>query len=165
MDKITYIKHYKKLYSRVIDSVKKDYNIDDTYIYHNSLGKLKKYEIDKIVNLLNFFNSFKVYIYGLKKDDKILIEKYGNRDYGIIKKISYKRKLSKTGKKIISSMVIKNIIKDSDYEAKINIKDIVYQDIEFENILNLAKMFYSYHFFSEYDIEKADKIIKKLKGV
>jgi len=157
-----YIARYKKILNNM--AVTKDFKIDDDFIYYHFVKDgFLKYEINKIVELLNFFNKFKKYIYNLKIDDEISIQLYGTKEIGKIKKISYKRKLTKKGNKIISSITIKNMIENSNFEQKIKMENITYNDIQFETILDIARHFYSYMFFSEYDIEKADIILKTLK--
>jgi len=159
-----YIAQYEKKQSQILPEFRKDYNIDNTYIYSKQFGDFK-YKIDDVIDLLNFFHEFRQYVYNLKIGDKIRIYCYGNIDDVTITKISYKRGLNRKGEKIISSITCKQILNSgSEYRTKIKIQEVIYKDIQYRDIFDTGLHFYNYLFFGKYDVELADRIITKIRG-
>ena len=166
INKKQYIDRYNKKYMQIIPECRKDYGIDNEYIYHTWIKEKLKYKISDIVDLLNFYYDFREYIYKLKKSDIIKIYCYGNISNVNITGIIYKRKLDNKGNKIISSIKYKEKLQNgNEYKSKTKIQNIIYKDIQYEKLFDVCLHFYNYLFFSEYEIQYANEILKKIRGL
>jgi len=149
-----YIRLWTKTINSYTETARADYNIDETYIYHDNL----KYEIDKIVQLMNLYQEAKNYIDNLKKGDKIIEGRFHQRTEAEILKINYTKK-KRNGKIRISSLTVK-----TTYDYKIKKGDVFYKGILYEDIFDVCLHFFHYMFFNEYDLEKADRILEAVKN-
>lgn len=162
-----FIDRYNKKIKQYLPEYRAEHRIDNDFIYCRGYDNKKyKYSIGNVLTLWNFYEKVKTYIYELKKGDNISQNRFGNTSKVEILKINYKRKYHKNGKKNISSINIKEIFDNGNsYESKIKISDIVYQGVKFSDLVDVLREFYIFMHFSNYDIEKADRILASIDNI
>jgi hypothetical protein len=166
-NKVDYIKFLEEHKNHIITECRDDYNFNDNDVISIFAGKTNKYPINNIIKLNAFYNEFKAYIDNLKIGDIVKDLKYNNYtcDNTILKINRFRTEKHKGQIKSIS--VLHSGIGENksiySYNMVLNKEDIVYKNIQFGDLLEVMRTFNKYLFFSEYNINHANKIIEVLK--
>jgi len=135
-----------------------DYGLseDENFLIHEQRkDEIYIYPIEKAVVICNFANELSDYLKSLKIGDKFYHRRFfGEPEEGIILKINHNKD------KKISSITYR----DKYGKSKIEKEYIVYKNIVVEDFISIYKMFKptGYLFFTNYDIENANKIYDKI---
>ena len=157
MTKQEYINLYQQDLAKYKD--KSNYRIDDQNIYNLGIVSYKdtskiwyQFPIDSCLKIIDIKNEFLDCLHNLKVGYIITFDNFGQNEEAIILKINYRRD------KKISSFSVK-----TQYSTKlIKPLEIIFKGVLGEKLADVFRHFSprGYHFFSHYDIDYANEIIK-----
>ncbi len=105
-------------YDRTINKTR----VNGDYIEDQNFdGTLVRVKVADCMAIVKIYTEFRAYIYALKVGDTILIDHYGRVEQATIKRINYSRKVTRSGKPIISTMTVKTEWSETKIETE-NIK-------------------------------------------